>query len=234
MTVWAIVGAGGIGKRMGAGKNKVLLKVAGKEVLAHTLQVFEGTRVVDKVLLVIHPDNAMEAQKLVKKYAFKKVHAIVQGGRERQDSVWNGLQKARELGAEKGDFLCIHNGANPLVQPAEIKACLDAARETKAAVLGFKVKDTLRRVSENLVSLGTVDRKGLWAMQTPQCIEFSLAWNAFENAMKEGFYGTDDVQLVERMGHPVRVVECGYENIKLTTPEDLRIAEGIFKQRAKK
>ncbi len=229
MTVTAVIAAGGVARRMG-GVNKQLMLIAGKPVLAHTLNAFESHPVVDNVVIVTRGEATDEVRQLVAENGFEKVVAYAPAGRERQDSVWSGIQAC----PKETEIVCVHNGANPLVTPEEITACVEAAKKHGAAVVAVRVKDTIRVVDGQMFSVKTLDRKELWAMQTPQCICFDLAKRAFEKAFADGFYGTDDVQLVERLGEKVKVVEGSYENFKITTPEDALSAEKILSARQAK
>lgn len=229
----AILGAGGKGRRMNAGKNKCLLRLLGKPIISWTALVFERCPEITKIVLVVGQGEENEFRAELKKAGISKLCAIVEGGKERQDSMWNGLRAVKKCGAKKGDVVLFHNGSNPLVTREEVLEAMGAAREFGASVLGQPCKDTIRQVHEKtLLSKRTLKRRELWAMQTPQIIEYSLALQAFSKAMREKFYGTDDVQLVERLGKKVKIVECSYDNIKITTPEDIELAEKIFERRA--
>jgi len=224
---YAVICAGGKGIRMDAGKNKVFVKIKGKEIIARTIEVFEKAEKIDGIIISTAIQDAGEIEKIIEKQGFKKIEAVVEGGEKRQDSVWNGLKKLKEL-AKEDDVILIHNAANPFLEEKTIDECIKQAKEFGASVAAQKVKDTIKRVNEDLLVKETLNREELWQMQTPQAIIFHIALKAFEKAFEEGFYGTDDVQLVERIHGKIKIVECPYENIKITTQEDIDIAKKII------
>jgi 2-C-methyl-D-erythritol 4-phosphate cytidylyltransferase len=227
---YVLICAGGKGKRMNHEKNKVFMKIKDKEIIARTLEVFEKAEEINGIIISTSLEDFAEMEKIIAREGFKKIEAIVEGGKERQDSVYNGLKKLKEI-AEKDDVILIHNAANPFVEEKTIKKCIKEAKEFGAAVAAQKVKDTIKKVNEELIVKETLDRNELWQMQTPQAILFHIALKAFEKAYSENFYGTDDVQLVERIHGKVKIVECSYENIKITTKEDIELAEKIIEKR---
>ena len=170
-------------------------------------------------------DHARSA--IVEAFGCSKVTSIVAGGLKRQDSVWEGIK------AIKGDceLVMVHDGVRPFISQALLQKAIDATRESGATVVAVPVKDTIKVVSRKKEVLQTLDRKTLWAVQTPQTFNHDLLKRAHEKAKQDGFYGTDDASLVERIGVKVRVVDGSYENIKITTPEDLVLGETIFKKR---
>lgn len=227
---YAIVTAAGASMRMG-GENKLLRFVCGKEVLAWTLQIFEQEQSIASIVLTARSEQLSEYEALVEKYGLKKVQKIVSGGRERQDSVYAGLQSLADLKPAPDDLVAIHNGANMLLLAAELQESLSACQKWGASVCAFPARDTVKEVDDNRFVVRTLERKRLWLMQTPQCIRYELACRAFQEAFGAGFYGTDDVQLVERLGEPVKIVECSPENIKLTNASDLHFIEGVLEKR---
>lgn len=231
MSVSAIVAAAGEGKRMGSLGNKQLLLLAGKPVLAHTLEVLESSELVDEVVLLA-PETLVESYRtrVVDAFGFRKVRDIIPGGRERQDSVWKGLEAIDP----EGDLVLIHDGARPFVTGDLIRRVVDAARSFGAAGAAVPVKDTVKRVGPDMVILETPPRDCLWLMQTPQVFSCRLLARAYREALEAGFRGTDDSMLVERLGVPVHVVPGSYENIKITTPGDLVVAEAILAEREKR
>jgi len=250
---FAIILAAGKSRRL-KGINKIFYRVRGKPLIFYTILAFEKNPLTNKIILVIRGKDLKRFFSLVKKYSpphqwrspipmnkernvysiwcggkFKKVIAIIQGGKERQDSAFRGLKAAGELGAKAGDLILFHNGANPLISQKEISEVIKAARKHKAALVAQPIKDTLKKISKEGLVLETVDRKNIYSAQTPQAIEYKLAKEAFERAAKNNFYGTDDVSLVERIGKKVKLVPCPYRNIKATTKEDLEIIETLSK-----
>lgn len=220
-----VIPAAGQGKRMGAGKNKLLLPLNGVPVLIHTLIIFEKDEDCNRVILAIHPDDEYEFASLIRMYKINKVQSFVHGGKERQDSVYNALQAAGKEG-----IVLVHDGARPFIQEDTIREAVSAADLYGAAVVGVPVKDTIKKVQDKKI-VETVERSSLWAIQTPQAFRVSILLEAHNRAQEEGFLGTDEASLVERIPYEIRIVEGNYDNIKLTTPEDLYFAEAIIKKR---
>ena len=222
----AIIPSAGMGKRMGS-RQKNYLELLGSPVLARTLEPFEASAMVDAIIIVVPPgDEGFCREKIVDAYGFKKVIDVVGGGRERQDSVENGLKAAQ---GEYG-IVIVHDGARPLVTIDIIEDAIKAAAEDGAAIAGVRVKDTIKETSAGFVR-ATLNREALLSVQTPQAFQTEVLKEAFRMAREAGFQGTDESSLVERTGQAVRVVEGSYENIKITTPEDLAVAECILKKR---
>ncbi len=226
---YVVVCAGGKGIRMGHEKNKVFIKIKGREIIARTIKVFDKTEKIKGIIISAAKEDFAEIKKITEREKFKKIIAVVEGGEKRQDSVWNGIKKLKEIAKEE-DVVLIHNAANPFVKEKTIKECIQEAKKFGASVAAQRVKDTIKRVNEDLLVKETLKRKELWQMQTPQAIIFHIAVKAFEKAHKDGFYGTDDVQLVERIHGKIKIVECSYDNIKITTKEDLELAEKIIEK----
>jgi 2-C-methyl-D-erythritol 4-phosphate cytidylyltransferase len=225
MTYQVIIPAAGQGKRMGAGKNKLLLELNHIPVIIHTLKVFDEDELCEGIILAIHPQDEEEFKSLLEKYQVKKVLALVPGGKERQDSIYHALKTVKSDG-----IILVHDAARPFILKKHIHRLLDTAQVTGAAIIGVPAKDTMKTVRDHMV-MATVERSSLWAVQTPQAFHFSLLYRAYEQAVKDCYIGTDDSSLVERISHPVTMVEGDYDNIKLTTQEDLFFAEAIVKKR---
>lgn len=225
MAYQVIIPAAGQGKRMGAGKNKLLLELNSIPVFIHSLKVFEEDELCDGIILAIHPQDEAEFNSLLKEHGVKKVLELVPGGKERQDSIYNALKTVKTDG-----IILVHDAARPFILKEHIHRLLDTAQETGAAIIGVPAKDTMKTVRDDVV-MATVERSSLWAVQTPQAFRFSLLYRAYEQAEKDGFIGTDDSSLVERISHPVTMVEGDYDNIKLTTQEDLFFAQAILQKR---
>ena len=223
MATAIIVGAGK-GERMQAKINKILLSLAEEPLIYHTIKVFEDSDLIDEIILVVNKDDNEEIKDLIKKYNFGKIKNIVFGGEKRQDSAYNGI---KEIEKADDEIILIHNAANPFVDQTTIRRLIEETKIHGAAVAAIKAKDTIKEVDKNNFVIKTLDRKKLWQMQTPQAMKLSLAKKAFENAYNNNFYATDDVALVEQLGEKVKIVETNKENIKITTPEDLQLAEKI-------
>ena len=227
----AIVLASGVGQRMRAGKNKTLITLGGKPLICHALENFQKAQLIDKIILVVKAGEEKIFTRILAKHPAKKVTAIIVGGRERQDSAYNGVRFVQENFKNLKDAVVLfHNGANPFVTQIEIQAVIEAAQKNGAAVVAHKTKDTIRQVDKKMFSLGVVERSNLWNMQTPQVIRFPLALKAFSQASQDNFLGTDDVFLVERLGKKVQIIEASENNFKVTTPIDLELAKIIWRK----
>lgn len=220
----AIIVGAGKSTRMDSSLNKIFLNIVNKPLIYHTLKQFEDSKLINKIILVTSKENLHTLWNLVKQFNLKKISKIVEGGKHRQDSVYNGI---KSLKAKKDDIIVIHNAANPLVTQKTITDCINAAKKHGASVAGFPAKDTIKKVNNNFV-VKTLNRADLVQVQTPQCIKYDLALKAFESAKKDKFYSTDDTALVERLGYKVKIVPCPQENIKITTQKDLETVKNII------
>ena len=217
----AIVLAAGQGKRMGTSVQKQYLELGGKPVLYYSLHAFAQCGFIDEIILVVGENQKEYCEReIVSKYQISKVKAIVQGGAERYDSVWNGLQYASD------GYVFIHDGARPFINETILQHVYAEVQTCKACVVGMPVKDTIKVSDEQGFVADTPDRSRLWKIQTPQVFETSLVKAAYEKLMQQEQKNvTDDAMVVELMlGHKVKLVEGSYQNIKITTPEDLEIA----------
>ena len=226
--VSVIFPAAGQGRRMNAGKNKVFLEIGGEPILVRTLRQFSQVEEVGELIVVAGAGEeavvrtmleAAQEQKPLKPWR------IVTGGSERQYSVWNGLQAS----APAADVVLVHDAARPLISVEIIQRVIERSRCTGAAIAAVPSKDTVKVVDAQKRVTATPDRRTLWCVQTPQGFRRELLIQANEKAIAEHFLGTDDASLVERYGAPVEVVLGGYENIKVTTPGDLVIAEAFLR-----
>lgn len=220
-----VIVAAGKGKRMGADINKQYLKLNGKEVLAHTIEKFQACNEIDEIIIVTGTEEIEYCTEHIwKKYGFSKIKKIVPGGAERQDSVYNGL-----LGLSvQTEIVLIHDGARPLVREEQIKASIKCAREEGGCVIGVPVKDTVKICRKDHFVQATPPRDTLWIVQTPQTFKYDLIMDAYKEAYKKKLVATDDSMMVEALGYPVKMVEGYYDNIKITTPEDLVIAKNMM------
>lgn len=226
---FAIIVAAGKGARMGKNTNKILLPLLHKPMICHVLDVFHRCSKIDEIIVVAQKGDFKKINEIKSSYNFNKIKKIVEGGKERQDSAYNGLMSIK---AKEDDIVLIHNGSNPLVLESEIVECINAAIKFDAAASGFPLKDTIKKTSNNFVEK-TIDRKGIFQVQTPQAAKYGLFVEAFKNAKRKKLEATDDVSFVEALGKKVKIVKCSYENIKVTTQDDLKIAEGILMSRNK-
>ena len=223
----AIVLAAGQGKRMGSKIQKQYLEISGKPVLFYSLDVFEKSDIIDDIILVVGENQEEYCKKeIVEKYHFTKVRKIVKGGSERYHSVWNGLQEIAEDG-----YTFIHDGARPFVTEEILSRAYETVQKEKACVVGMPVKDTIKIADNEGFAKETPNRSQVWMVQTPQVFETFLIKSAYSLLMEQEIIQvTDDAMVVETMlQRKVKLVEGSYENIKITTPEDLKIAEIFVK-----
>ena len=217
----AIIAAAVTSSRMD-GQDKIFAEIDGVPVLARSVAVFENSDLIDQIVVVVHPDNLAAAKELMLKRGWRKVRAVVPGGVRRQDSVANALDALAEF-----DWLLIHDGARPLLPPELIARGLAAARDTGAAIAAVAVKDTIKLAGPDGAVIGTPPRQSLRLIQTPQVFGAELIRRAYAAKAPDV---TDDAALVERIGGQVRLFDGDYVNIKITTPEDLTLAELILKR----
>lgn len=230
----AIVLAAGKGSRMGTKIQKQYLELCGKPVLYYSLAVFENSDIIDEIILVTGEGQKDYCKKnIVEAYSFAKVKRIVTGGKERYESVYNALKEMQPEG-----YVFIHDGARPFVDEAIIERTYYAAKQYRACVAGMPSKDTVKIVDENDFAVNTPERRLVWCIQTPQVFETALIRDAYFKLMEneENEVGiTDDAMVIERMKNmQVKLIEGSYENIKITTPEDLVVAESLIKKRKTK
>ncbi len=223
--VSAIIVAAGKGSRMHAKLNKQYLMLSDKPVLAHTLEAFERTEIISEIILVIHEEDHRLFEECILPYGFKKITAVANGGADRQASVYNGLLRVRP----ESEIVAVHDGARPLVTPEIITGSALVAARYGAACVGVPVKDTIKKVNSDQTVIDTPDRSLLWAIQTPQTFQREILIKAHEKAITEGYRGTDDSVLAERLGISVHMVMGSYTNIKITTAEDLVFSESVLK-----
>lgn len=225
MKIAAIIAAAGQGRRMGHKTPKQYLLLNGKPVLWHTLKTFTGMGIFSEIILVVNKKDRDYCQKhLLDKYKFKDVRCVT-GGRERQDSVYEGLKSLAAC-----DYVTIHDGVRCLVSAEVIRKTILAARKYQAAIAAVPLKDTVKESDNREMVKKTIDRDKLWSIQTPQVFRYELIMAAYRQAGRKGFYGTDDAGLVEKAGGKVRLVMASYNNIKITTAIDLAIAESVLRK----
>ncbi len=220
-----IIPAAGQGKRMQANKNKLWIELKNKPIIAHTLSVFGTDKHCKQIILPINPAEKEEFDKLIHTLSLPIPVILTSGGSERQYSVHNGL----DLLSGKTDIVLVHDGARPFINHSIIKKLIADAKRYGGSVLAVPVKDTIKQAKDNLVEK-TIDRSSLWAIQTPQAFRVSLLKEAHEAAVAAEYLGTDDASLVEQIGKRVAITEGNYDNIKITTPEDLYFAEAILEK----
>ena len=221
----AIIVAGGSSQRMGF--DKLLAPIAGKPVLAHSIAAFEQSNLVAAIILVARAERLSEYEKISESYGFQKISAVIPGGVRRQDSVRCGLD---QLGKET-QFVAVHDAARPLVSAELIGRLLELAREHGGAASAVPIVDTLKRVDQKHTVSGSVDRKNLFGVQTPQIFERALIEKAYKAVFDAGLEVTDEISAVERVGGKVVLLPNESPNFKITYPADLHLAEFLIRQR---
>lgn len=226
MKVEALIVAAGKGIRFGEGKKKQFQLLLGKPLISHTLDKFESCPTVNSILLVVSKEDMTYClEEIVEKYNYKKISHIVPGGKRRQDSVKNGIDYL----SKDTDIVVIHDGVRPFVTIQMIEDSIHYASKFGAVVFGVPIKDTVKMVEKDHTVVKTLDRESIWLIQTPQTFNVDILKKAYHKAQEDGFFGTDDASLVERIGIKVHLLQGSYTNIKITTPEDLDLANFFIK-----
>jgi len=221
MKVVAIVPSAGRGVRIKRRKPKAFLKIGDKPIIAHTLQALNKASCIDEIILAVSGSDEARAERVVKKYKIDKLTFIVRGGATRFESVSNCL---RFIGGDT-DYVLIHDGVRPFIDGDTIRRAVSAARKTGACIAGVPLIPTVKKVDGNLKVVSTPPRDRLWIAQTPQVFKKEIILKAYRRAGRRRNVPTDDAMLVERLGRRVKIVRGSYRNIKITTPEDLKLAE---------
>jgi 2-C-methyl-D-erythritol 4-phosphate cytidylyltransferase len=225
----AVIPAAGSGTRLGGTIPKQFLEIAGAPILVHTLRRFDACADIDALIVALPESETASFNTRLASFHLQKPVRIISGGRERSDSILNALNAAAEWQPE---IVAVHDAVRPFVHPTQISAVMARARETGAAILAIASIDTIKEV-ENGMIVRTLDRRRIYRAQTPQAFRYDLLRSANEQARVAGWPAemlTDDSLIVERLGHPIAVVEGSPENIKITTPDDLLLAEKLFEQ----
>ncbi len=221
-----VIAAAGTGSRMKSSINKQYMLLNSRPILSYSLDVFEKFEVVDEIVIVAHSRDVEYCEKeIVDKFGYRKVKKVIPGGEQRQDSVWAGLL---QLNRDTTDYVAVHDGARPLLTSALLSNLITGAAKWGAAIPGIYVRDTLKMVGQDGFVDHTLDRSRVVFVQTPQIFNFKKIYQAYEMALKEGFTGTDDASLFEKYMGRVKVVPGNYRNLKITTPEDLIIAQALL------
>jgi len=223
--VTAVVAAGGSSSRMG-GENKLLCEIGEAPVLVHTLRAFQQCEIIDEIVMAAREDMVVEYSNLAAAWGITKLTKVVAGGVNRAESVYKAACQASDSCA----YLAVHDGARPLITPEEITAVCQKAFDVVCAAAMVPVKDTIKRVCDGFVA-ETVDRSTLYAAQTPQVADKALLLAALQQAIQQQIPITDECMALELLGKRPAVVVCSYENIKITTPEDLLYAEMVLVKR---
>lgn len=223
--VSAIVVAAGKGRRLDTGVRKQYLRIAGRSILAHTLARIDACLHVKSIYLVVPAaDFEYCRQQILPEVDLRSPLTLVAGGEERQNSVCNALKALKD----SGGLVAVHDGVRPLVAPDLVAECVRCAAQCGACVPGIPADDTIKKIDAQSWVTETVDRKGLWLVQTPQVFRADLLHRAHQQALRDGCSGTDDAALVERLGHRVKIIAGSKTNVKITTASDLKIAEALL------
>ena len=226
-----VIVAAGLGKRMKSDINKQYLLLKDKPIVAHTIEKFEHNEYIDEIIVVTKEDEIEYCRvNVVEKYDLKKVKNIISGGNERQDSVYNGLKNC----SENTKVVLIHDGVRPFIKDQEITDIVEETLDISACVTGVRVKDTIKVVDDKNNIIDTPNRENLWAVHTPQSFLYDIILEAHTKCKEEGWIVTDDSMLVEKLGVKVKMIEGSYDNIKITSPEDLYVAESILEKELKR
>ncbi len=227
MYVTAIVPAAGEGKRFGGRVRKQFIALNGLPILSHALRALAASDAVATMIIVVPPGEEAIGREALRLAGIELETEVVSGGQERQDSVFNGLQRAKP----NTDLVLIHDGVRPFVSPEVVLATIEAAKEWGAAVTAVPVTDTIKQVGPDGLVVDTPAREQLWAVQTPQVFRYSLLLRAHQAGRESGIVVTDDAALVERIGVRVKVVRGSHENLKITSEDDLLLADLIWRRR---
>lgn len=222
----AIIAAAGSGTRMGSQGNKQLIYLKDKTVIAHTIKAFEEAELIDEIIVSAKKEVLEDISKEVSNHNFKKVALVISGGETRQQSVFSALSEV----SQKTKFVAVHDGARPFIEASLIDKVCENAYIHKCAALGVKVKDTIKAVDSKGFIAKTIDRDGLRAIQTPQVFDIKLYLKAMAAALQNNRDYTDDCQLIESVGGKVFFVEGSYLNLKITTNEDILLAQSILNE----
>lgn len=224
--VTAFIAAAGMGKRMNMGINKQFLTINDIPILAHTIKKLEKSKYIDFLVIIIKKTDISYLGEIINRFKINIDYKIVYGGKERQDSIYNGLINM----PDQTDIILTHDGARPFVSVDKIDEAIEEVFETGACVLANRVKDTIKVSLDGKLVNYTPNRDMLWQVQTPQVFKAEILLKAYNQAYSEDYYGTDDCSLVEKTGVKVKLINNSYDNIKITTKEDLQIASTLIKK----
>lgn len=219
-----------MGERMNQNVPKPYIPIAGKTILEHTLRRFLPLEDLRQVIVATSAEYRDKALSVLDRCIPESIESeSVEGGEERQHSIYNALRRV-----DDADLVAVHDAVRPFINADVIRQCIGAAAEAGGAVVGVRAKDTVKKVDENLFITGTPERKTLWQTQTPQIFRREILVEAYDRAFEDGFIGTDDSSLVERLGYRVRMIEGGRDNFKITYPIDLKLARLLFEENEKR
>ncbi len=219
MKVKVIIPASGRGVRFGSKTPKQFLKIEGREIILRTIEKFHSIKLIDEIIISTKSECFVKLNNLIKKNKFSKVKKVVEGGKLRQDSVYNALL---HLECSADDIILVHDAVRPFISPKKITELINEAVKVKCVIPGLPVTETVKKVNKKNEVITTVDRNGLWTIQTPQAFTYDVLKKSFEKAYKEKFTGTDESSIVENAGYKVKVINGEIANIKITLKEDLK------------
>ena len=222
MKIFAVIPSGGTGSRANASMPKQYIRFDGKELIAHTLEIFQNCDLIDEIAVAVQKDYSILLKEIKEKYSLTKLANIIEGGEERQYSVFNAL---KSLNASNEDLIVVHDAVRPLLPPDVLTSAIDAAKESGSAVVALKAKDTLIQGNETVTAY--VDRKEYYYAQTPQIFSYKILTEAMTKANEDKFLGTDESMLVHRLGHKIRIVEGSSLNFKITSRDDIKLFQKI-------
>src|SRR3990172_9573995 len=234
--VIAIVPSSGLGRRFGSDANKPFQILGGKPLVVWALEALESVDAIEEIIPVLRKEDVERGIEVFRSYNISKTKRVAAGGKERQDSVYNGLK----LIGDKNCIVLIHDGVRPLIEKDLIEKVIKellkggkgGLKSFDGVVLGVPVKDTIKEAGSGIIRR-TIKRDSLWAIQTPQVFPYKKISAAYKKSIKEGFYSTDDAALMERYGGKIKVIMGSYSNIKITTPDDVPVAEVLLKGRGR-
>jgi len=224
MKTYVIIPAGGKGKRGGTATPKQYIRFHGKELIVYTLEIFQKNNLVDEIIIAAEPPYISLLKKITKDYNFTKISQLVEGGEERQDSVYNALKAIK---AEDGDLVAVHDAARPMLSDSILTKAITTAKEKGNALVCLKARDTLLK-GDHIVK-EYVDRSEIYYVQTPQIFRYKDLMTAMENAYKKNFIGTDESMLIKELGIDINIVEGSMLNFKVTTATDIEIFEKLVR-----
>ncbi|MDH4029143.1 MAG: 2-C-methyl-D-erythritol 4-phosphate cytidylyltransferase [Nitrospirota bacterium] len=224
----AIVPAAGMGKRFDPSIIKTFAELEGAPLLVHTLKRLHREASITEIIPVLRQQDIEKGLKMAKDHKLDKIKRIAEGGRERQDSIYNALNLLERSGTGNDKLVLIHDGARPFIPEGTIEKLAEGLKAADGAIPGIPVRDTLKQVDDNGIAVSTLDRERIRAVQTPQLFSFSTLKKAYDKAYREGHYATDDAALVERNGGRIKIINGSPYNIKITTPEDLDMIRHVL------
>ena len=219
MSIKVIIPASGSGIRFGGRTPKQFLKIDGKEILAHTISRFHKINSIDEIIISAREEYFDKIKLIIRKNNFYKIKKIVEGGKLRQDSVYRGLIN---LECKNEDIVLVHDAVRPFISAKKILELIKEAKKYNNVILAMRISETVKKVDKDNFVEKTIDREGLWSVQTPQAFRYDILKKSFEKAVKKNFIGTDESSIVEFSGYKVKVIEGEKENVKITVMSDIR------------